>query len=151
MLCPLSLTFLFLHSFHLSFSFLPTVFVKHNLPTAGFCQSCLFTCFVISSLLSASQICLALRLCWTAYHFLPPATLNEALHGQQPPLVRSARESHTYHKHAASYSAITFIGVRFSSEAKGIWQEKKYTKGCSIGVSLTKSTAKENSSQTFGF
>lgn len=43
-------------------------------------------------------------------------------------LERSARESHTCHKHAGSYSAITFIRVCFSSEAKGIWQGKNTQK-----------------------
>lgn len=62
------------------------------------------------------------------YNFSSPATLNGSLAKQKPPSVRSARESHTYHKHAVSYSAITFSGVCYSSEAKGIWQKKNTQK-----------------------
>lgn len=52
-------------------------------------------------------------------------TLNGSLTRQQPRSGRSARESHTYCKHAASYSTITFSGVCFSLEAKGIRWKKK--------------------------
>ena len=83
-------------------------------------------CFVSSFLLNVSQICPPLRLGWTVYNFSSFATLSGSLARQQPHSMRSARESHTYRKHAASYSAITFSGVCFSSEAKGIWQKKIY-------------------------
>lgn len=121
-----------------------TRFTLYKTTMASFCQLYFSRCFVISFLLNLSQICLPLRLGWTVYNFSSPATQNGSLAKQQPPSVRSASESHTYCKYASSYSAITFSGVCFSSEAKGIWWGKKYTKACSIGVSLTKSTAKEN-------
>lgn len=148
-LCPLSHNSLFSilsPSFSLSF---PTTFVKTRFTFMKprwlvFVSSYFSRCFVISFLHNVSQNCLPLRLGWTAYNFSSPATLSGSLAKQQPPPARSARESHMYRKHAASYSAITFSGVCFSSEAKGIWQKKKYTKGCSIGVGLTKSTTKEN-------
>lgn len=89
-----------------------------------FVSSYFSRCFVISFLLNVSQICLPPRLGWTVCNFSSSATLNGSLGKQQPPSMRSARESHTYRKHAASYSAITFSGVCFSSEAKGIWRKK---------------------------
>lgn len=122
----------------------PTRFTLYKTTMASFCQIYFSRCFVTSFLLNVTQICLPLRLGWTVYNFSSPATQNGSLAKQQPPSVRSASESHIYRKHASSYSAITFSGVCFSSEAKGIWWGNKYTKACSIGVSLTKSTAKEN-------
>lgn len=84
--------------------------------------------FVSSFLLNVSWICPPLRLGWTVYNFSSSATLNGSLARQQPHSMRSARESHTYCKHATSYSAITFSGVCFGSEAKGIWREKNIQK-----------------------
>lgn len=135
---PPSLSFFFSH--HIC----QARFTLYETTMASFCQFIFLQMFCDLIPLNVSQICLPLRLGWMACNFSSPATLNGSLAKQQPPSVRSARESHTYRKHAASYSAITFSGVSFSSEAKGIWRGKKYTKGCSTGVSLTKSTAKEN-------
>lgn len=115
-----------LHSLFFSHHICQTRFTLMKPQWLVFVSSYFYRCFVISLLLNVSQICLPLSLRWTVYNFSSPTTLNGSLARQQPRSGRSARESHTYCKHVASYSTITFSGVCFSLEAKGIrWKKKK--------------------------
>lgn len=117
--CPLSVCF----PQHLSNRICP-----FETSVAGFHQFTFLQMFVFIFLLRVSQADLPCSARLHGLSFLIPCHSKWVPGWAAVPSARSARESHTYRKHARSYSAITFTGVCFGSEVKRIWQGKNTQK-----------------------